>query len=217
MNDCFANRKAINLEITNKCTLQCKRCVRQLYEYDDVKVPGRDMTLTEYQKILDHFDYICFSGNVSDPTMHPSLPMFLQLAYSAKKYCRVCVAASHRPLSWFIDAFESNPDAEWTFGIDGLPNTSHIYRQRQDGKKLFDIMRVASNIVSKVNWQYIIFSYNEKDIEEAKTLAQKYKINLYLTKSSRFFDNDDLKPSEGNYYPSSGFEKSIKQYYENTA
>jgi len=208
-------KKSINLDISNKCTLACLRCVRALYEYEDAKIPGKNISLQDYYKIITWFDRIEFCGNVSDPTMHPNLAEFLNIGYELDKECVVHVAASHRPKQWFINAFNSNPDATWHFGIDGLPSSSHHYRRRQDGNELFDIMVTGRDIVKKVVWQYIIFSYNEKEIEEAKQLASQNNIEFKLTKSSRFFNNDNLKPSEGMYIPRKGFEQILKQRYEN--
>jgi len=35
-------------------------------------------------------------------------------------------------MHWYESAFESNPNAEWHFGLDGLPEESHLYRINQD-------------------------------------------------------------------------------------
>ena len=39
-------------------------------------------------------------------------------------------------------------------------------------------------------WQYIIFNYNENDIEEAKSMANNNGIDFLLTQSSRWKDKD---------------------------
>ena len=85
-------------------------------------------------------------------------------------------------------AFEANTGAYWTFGIDGLPKDSHKYRINQDGEKLFKMACMAAKIVDKVKWQYLIFNYNENDIEEARKMAKDNNLILELQKSSRFWD-----------------------------
>lgn len=217
MSSPFANKRDINLDITNKCTLACLRCTRALFDYEDKKVPGDHMSIDDFLKVIDRFDHIQFCGNVSDPTLHPDLPNFLRLVRSRKKSCSLSVAASHRPESWFKEAFEANPDAEWVFGIDGLPETSSNYRKRQDGVKLFNVMLLAKSILNKVIWQYIIFSYNENDMIKAKRIAEEHNITISFIKSSRFFKDDPLRPSEGYYLPRAGFDKAIRQRYENKA
>jgi hypothetical protein len=49
-------------------------------------------------------------------------------------------------------------------------------------------------------WQYIIFSYNENDIDEARKIAQNNGVNLNLTYSSKWFSEDDpLMPKNKDY------------------
>ena len=50
--------------------------------------------------------------------------------------------------SEYIEAFKANPDAQWTFNIDGLPHQSHQYRINQNGNKLFDIMNKAKEYLN---------------------------------------------------------------------
>ena len=64
---------------------------------------------------------------------------------------------SHKKKEWYDEAF----DEEWKFGIDGLPKDSHKYRINQDGQYLFERMLDAKNKGLNVEWQYIIFDYNE--------------------------------------------------------
>ena len=46
-------------------------------------------------------------------------------------------------------------------------------------------------------WQYIIFSYNEHNVEKAKQMAQKDGVEFLILQSSRWIREDDpLMPSE---------------------
>ena len=53
---------------------------------------------------------------------------------------------------------------------------------------------------NKPIWQYIVFSYNEKDIEIAKEIALKENIIFKLVMSNRFAENDSLKPINSDLY-----------------
>ena len=82
-----------------------------------------------------------------------------------------------------------------------MPKDSHIYRKNQDGEKLFDMMLLSKKILkNKPIWQYIVFSYNEKDIESAKEIAAKENIIFKLVMSKRFSINDSLKPINSALY-----------------
>lgn len=188
----------INLDITHRCTLQCQRCNRAIFAARGQKVPGEDMTMENFKKVIDYFEEVYFCGQISDPIFHPQFIEFLKLLKGRKTV--VHTAASHKPEKWYKEAFEANTGAYWTFGIDGLPKDSHKYRINQDGEKLFKMACMAAKIVDKVKWQYLIFSYNENDIEKARKMAKDNNLILELQKSSRFWDGDLLAPKNKEYY-----------------
>ena len=152
----------INLDITHRCTLQCRRCNRAVFAARGQKVPGEDMTIENFKKILNFFEEINFCGQISDPIFHPKFIDFLKLCKDKKVV--IHTAASHKKEDWYRKAYEANTNAYWTFGIDGLPKDSHKYRINQDGEHLFKMACMAAKIVDKVKWQYIVFNYNENDI-----------------------------------------------------
>ena len=200
----WLTRSSVNLDITNKCTLACSKCTREHLAVNwglaNHNFPGQQMTLETYQKYLNKFDEISFCGQVSDPMMHPEFNKFLHLAADQHKSVRVHTAINHRPLSFFRLCWEAHTEANWTFGIDGLPKDSHKYRTNQNGQKMFDIMVESTKYLKKVYWQYIVFRYNENDIDEAKELADKHNINLRLIGSGRFDKNDPLEPTKHKVY-----------------
>lgn len=202
----FFERGAVNLDISNKCTLQCPGCVRQSSFINlGTDIPGHYMTQREWKMYLNHFNRFDFCGQVSDPTMHPLLPQFLDDIYRAGKKASVHVAASHKPIEFFKKCFEAHPAAQWFFGIDGLPEDSHKYRINQDGVKLFNLMKIHTKYVGETVWQYIIANYNENDIDKAQDICDKLGIRLYLISSDRFNKKQsEFTPSQeaqkrGNY------------------
>ena len=192
----FFSRRGVaaNLDISNKCSLQCSLCQRQTSYLDEGKtVPGHDMPLSEFKIISDHFKEIAFCGQYSDPIHHPQFIDFLKICCEKDIETYVHVASTARSKSWFIEAFNANPKAFWIFGIDGLPNQSHVYRINQDGEKLFDIMLESRNhLEKKPCWQYIIFKYNENHIHEAKKMAKDNEIYFMLTNTVRADEENEL-------------------------
>ena len=69
---------SINLDITHRCTLECPKCLRVFYKHHNIKVPGHDMSVAEYIKIIDYFKHINFCGGISDPVFNPNLIDFLK-------------------------------------------------------------------------------------------------------------------------------------------
>lgn len=205
----FLSRKNVNLDISTKCTLACPKCWREYYKSIGSAPIGHNMTIEEFNKIVSHFDYITFCGQISDPVLHPKFNEFLKILNDLNKDTAVRTAVSHKPMDWYRKAFQINPKATWIFGIDGLPEDSHKYRIRQDGAKLFDIMLMGKNMGVNVVWSCIVMKYNENDIPKVKEIAKQNNIVLEIVKSSRWEDNDKYKPENDFNYIESEWRKHI--------
>lgn len=195
-----AGSRQINMDLTNKCTLECVTCERGYRIDKDGKVKGENISLQDLKKyftMIDHFD---FCGQVSDPSMHPQFKEILKLIIKNNKSCSVHNTASHRPEKWYREIFEecsnSNDMIEWYFGIDGLPKDSSKYRIRQDGEKLYKMMKLATDYIKPTNviWKYIVFNYNQFNIDECKQMAKDLGIVFNLVHSRRH--PPGLKPIE---------------------
>ena len=90
----------INLDITHRCTLQCKRCNRAIFASRGQKVPGEDLSMENFKKILAFFKEIYFCGQISDPIFHPQFIEFLKLCKDNHNVI-IHTAASHKPESWY--------------------------------------------------------------------------------------------------------------------
>lgn len=194
----FFNRghQRLNLDISYRCPLECYLCGRQRsFRNKGKKVPGKDISLEDFKKIVEYFPKISFCGQYSDPIHHPKFIDMLHICKEKKITLEIHVASSYKTNEWFIDAFKAYPDAEWVFGIDGLPHQSHIYRKNQNGEKLFEIMKESRKYLNKKpKWQYIIFSYNENNLDEAISMANDINVEFLIVNSSRFGENDQMKP-----------------------
>tara|TARA_B100002049_G_C15909214_1_gene303274 strand:+ start:59 stop:640 length:582 start_codon:yes stop_codon:yes gene_type:complete len=181
------NRR-LNIEGTPRCTLECSMCKRTTYfklHYTKV-VPGNDLTPDELKRILKYWKgQITFSGQLSDPIFNKHFIELLKICKERNTVTRVNTAATGRKEGWYENAFLANPKAIWTFGIDGPPHLSHKYRVNQNGEFLFKMMLMARLMGIKTYWQYIIFKYNEKYIDECKKLAIKYGIKMDFIKTRR--------------------------------
>lgn len=185
------------------CTLACPACRRQWHKTRGLppNENGKNMCLFEIQA-LNNF-YTCFqiNGQISDPVMNPDLDVILRCIRN-RTSCNIHTAATPKWLGedHYRKLFAANTNIKWIFGIDGLPKDSHQYRVGQDGEKLFNMMLIAKEMGLDTCWQYIVFKYNENDVEEARELAHKHGLSLELTISSRWSDeNDPLRPTLPEY------------------
>lgn len=185
----------LNLDLSHRCPLECPNCQRQTAFTNKGLIPyGRDLTLNEINMITDHFKSVGFCGQLSDPVHHPRFSEILEIFNKKNVGATIHNASTAKPISWFIKSFKAKPNARWVFACDGLPKDSHKYRKNQDGEKMFEIMKIAKQHLNTTPvWQFIIFNYNEDNIEEAKKMALENGLEFILVQSSRWRD-DDGKP-----------------------
>ena len=187
--------KGCNLDITNVCTLECPKCMRTQWK-DKKQIPGSHMSVEQFTKIANYFRYIHFCGQISDPIFNPHFIEFLSICRVKNKKCAVHTAASQKPISWYEKAFNANKDTRWIFGLDGLPEESCLYRVNQDGEKLFEVMKMGAKKGLQIDWQYIVFSYNEDHIEEAYNMAKDNGMQFIVNYSGRWNNEEDpYKPT----------------------
>ena len=187
------NTRRVNIDAGTRCTLQCPGCVRTRFVRDNKRIPGKDLTIEQFKKIVDYFDEIGFCGTWSDPVFNKNFIQFLKICKYKNKPVEISNAASHKPIEWYEEAFAANKNAYWVFGIDGLPEESHKYRKNQDGVKLFNIMLNAKYSGLRVLWQYILFNYNIHNVEEAKKLANFHKLEIMFIESYRPYIDPELE------------------------
>lgn len=180
-------KKRLNIENTARCTLLCPLCKRSTFLHlNNKSFPGKDLTPAQFKKIIKYFKAITFGGQLSDPVFGKHFLELLDICYKEKlPRTRVLTAATGKSEAWYKQAFETNPDAIWTFGIDGPPHLSSTYRINQDGEFLFKMMCLAREMKIKTIWQYIIFPYNKKYVEECKARAEQLGIEMLFIESER--------------------------------
>ena len=199
----IGDETGVNLDITHRCPLECLRCSRQHdFKRNNIPVWGQDISLETIEKITDAYKRISFCGQLSDPVHHPKFIEILEICYRKSVSVSVHNASSAKSESWYIKAFKTHPQANWWFGIDGLPWESHTYRKNQDGVKLFNILLKSKEYLIKTpTWQYIIFKYNEDHMKQAKRMAADNNVNIIFVYSAKWLnEDDDLRPSEDNHF-----------------
>ena len=188
-NNGFKNRGG-DLDITNRCTLQCPTCMRKKYNYKTNDIPGGDLSLDQWEDLTDYFSALTLNGTFGDPIFNPNFIKMLRIAYMKDVDVSISNAASQKPKQFYVDAFLAHPKAHWRFGIDGLPYQSFAHRINQDGEHLFEMMKIASQMGLDVSWQYIVFSYNEDKVSEAIEMSKQIGVTLELNYSGR--DNGEF-------------------------
>jgi len=89
-------QRGINIDTSFRCTLECPSCMRADYKRKNMKIPGRDMPLSDFYKIADFFKSVQFCGQISDPIFNPNIIEMLRYCYVNNVPVLVNTAASQR-------------------------------------------------------------------------------------------------------------------------
>ena len=202
-----------NMDLSHRCILRCPQCLRQKVEGLPRIKRSFDIGKPEFRKILNYYDnQITFCGQISDPIYHPDFLAFLEMMDGLGKGLRIATngtndKSGNMDEKWWEKAYSYGLGENcWYFGVDGLDKKSELYRIGSNFEQVWETMKVGVQYGHPIVWQYIIFGYNEHEIEQAKEIAHKEGITLLLIKTNRGFD-----PRSRN------LRKNVQKAYENFA
>ena len=200
-----------NMDLSHRCILRCPQCLRQKVEGLPRIKRSFDIGKPEFRKILNYYDnQITFCGQISDPIYHPDFLAFLEMMDGLGKGLRVATNGTNDKSGnmddkWWEKAYSYGLGENcWYFGVDGLDKKSELYRIGSNFEQVWETMKMGVQAGHPIVWQYIIFGYNEHEIEQAKEIAHKEGITLLLVKTNRGFD-----PRSRN------LRKNVQKAYEN--
>lgn len=200
----------LNVDISYRCILGCSACMRNILEdpkkknsdslqyFKNKLNQSDDISVLDLQKLADFFPKISFCGGLSDPVFHSQFIDLLKTTNDLPNQFRVHTAAQQKNLDWYKSAFLANKKVEWIFGIDGLVDTSPMYRKRQDTGLMLQAMKLCSSMGLKTEWQFIVFDHNSHQINKAKEICEENYINLRLHYSRRNLSGKFVLPRNVN-------------------
>lgn len=191
--------KTVHLEMTEACNASCPMCARNL-NGGEVNPYLHDAELTindiknifpiEFVKQLNRI-YMC--GNYGDPAVaKDTLEAFAYFReHNPKLNLSMHTNGSMKRPEWWAElAAVIGQKGYVIFGLDGLEDTNHLYRQ---GTVWSKIMANAESFIKaggRARWDYIVFAHNEHQVEEARVLAENMGFEKFnIKKSNRFFSN----------------------------
>ena len=184
-----------NMDLSHRCILRCPQCLRQKVEGLPRIKRSFDIGKPEFRKILNYYEnQITFCGQISDPIYHPDFLAFLEMMNGLGKGLRVATngtndKSGNMDNKWWDKAYSyGHGENCWVFGVDGLDEKSELYRIGSNFKQVWETMKMGVQAGHPIVWQFIIFGYNEHEIEQAKEIAHKEGITLLLIKTNRGFD-----------------------------
>jgi len=196
-----------NIDLTYRCPLACPLCMRASLHNKNPQIrasnkaamkakiaDSSDISLNDFRKLCDFFqNSIALCGQISDPVYHKQFYEILKICSNEYPYTRfnIHTAAHQKNIDWYKKAFElSGKNVHWIFGLDGLPDVSHLYRKNQNSQLIYDAMMLGREMGVNIGWQMIIFDFNEHQIEQVKLICQKRGIKPRFIASNRKSKND---------------------------
>ena len=184
-----------NMDLSHRCILRCPQCLRQKVEGLPRIKRSFDIGKPEFRKILNYYEnQITFCGQISDPIYHPDFLAFLEMMDGLGKGLRIATNGTNDKSGnmddkWWEKAYSYGLGENcWYFGVDGLDKKSELYRIGSNFEQVWETMKMGVAAGHPIVWQFIIFGYNEHEIEQAKEIAHKEGITLLLIKTNRGFD-----------------------------
>ena len=182
--------RRIELELSSYCNAKCIACTRlQINNYTGLLYKN---PYTVLNKNLD-FEFLqekVFSrpwfkdiqqfgsvGNNGDPMMNPEIATIFEQARKVNPTVGLFVHTNGsigRKDTWkrLAKLFTTRRD-KFSFSIDGLEDTNHLYRAGVSWKKVMSNVKIFIGAGGRASWKFIPFKHNKHQIPEAFELSKK--------------------------------------------
>ena len=190
--------RTLELEITTKCNARCPQCVRNYYGAETWgNLPIMDMSLDDFKasmpdEIWRTLETVRFCGTYGDPLMHKDFTKFVRHIKDQNPNIAITINTNGgiRSVRWWRNlATLLGPLDDVFFGIDGLEDTSPLYRIDVDYHKVIRNLRAFNEAGGTSVWSYLVFRHNEHQVEEARSFSKEVGCSRFIVKStSRFVD-----------------------------
>ena len=98
-----------------------------------------------------------------------------------KKAVRIATVGSGKSDAWWDEAYSYGVgENAWYFGVDGIDKKSELYRIGSNFDDVWERMKQGRDLGHVIVWQYIIFGYNEHEVDRAIEIAKEEDFSLFL-------------------------------------
>jgi len=170
----------IDIELTSYCNISCPGCLRQQSEIVKPILNREYLKLDDIKKWLkpDFFPsikIINFCGSVDEPTSHPNFLDIIDYFKTWNCHINIATNGSIRTPNWWKKLAEILKDHSHNihFGIDGLDGLSEKYRVGSKYEKVKENWRSFIAAGGNAIWQFIVFEWNEHQLDDAQKFSEK--------------------------------------------
>tara|TARA_B110000879_G_C11070914_1_gene470655 strand:+ start:574 stop:1218 length:645 start_codon:yes stop_codon:yes gene_type:complete len=189
---------SLEIELTTKCTIGCPACPRNdpfdLKENWDVGHLNTDIIKRFADDDINR-NYL-FVGCYGDPIYHPDFIEIIKYFVDNGKRISVHTNGSFKTEKWWkeLAAINWSQKSAWgyeqkfTFSVDGLEDTNHLYRINSKWKSVIAGMKIMGALPKDrrpcIEWKFLVFPYNEHQVEEARALAMELGFDSFVPVTS---------------------------------
>lgn len=188
-----------NIDTSHRCIFRCPQCIRQKTTSQEQIRRSFDLKEHNFKKIIDYYEYgVTFCGQISDPIYHPKFLNLLKMCDESKTKVRIATVGSGKKDVWWDEAYSYNVGTSaWYFGVDGIDKKSELYRVGSNFDDVWKRMKQGRDLGHVIVWQYIIFGYNEHEIDRAIEIAKEEDFAIVFINTNRGFraDHQLLRPN----------------------
>ena len=181
------NIKQIEVDIIDACSLRCPVCSRNSMETKNNLIGRKKYLPLEHNiEIFDRFKNVTsvsFIGTRSESTLYPHLLEFIDYLKSRNISITISTNGNSRNMEWWAAVGKrlDNRD-EIRFAIDG--STQDVYEHYRVGGCLEKVLDNHKSLKHNTNCittlQYIVFKYNQHDIDNIREMKKIHKFDKLL-------------------------------------
>jgi len=191
--------EVVHLEMTEACNASCPMCARNLNGGEpNPYLNNRELTIADIEKMfpVDFVKqlkrlYLC--GNYGDPAVaSDTLEVFAYFReHNPDIFLSMHTNGSMKKPEWWAELAQVIGRKGYVvFGLDGLEDTNHFYRQGTVWKNIKRNVEAFIGAGGRARWDFIVFAHNEHQVEEAEALSKQMGFEQFqFKKSARFFSN----------------------------
>lgn len=197
--------KKLQLELSSMCNALCLGCQRtNSMNYNEVKscIPKKQIVeIKTVRKLLEsnlmrNLEVLEFCGSIDEPLIHPHFFDILDVAYDINPNYSITIhtnASLRSVTDWkkLATSLQRFKQHDVHFSIDGLEDTHKIYRQWTDYNKILKNAKAFIDAGGFAIWQYLIFPWNNHQVEQAKDISQQLGFKKFHKRHDRSHVSQD--------------------------
>ena len=201
----YSELRQIHVELTNACNAACPMCTRFHLNSPLVRpdLTIDQITIEKFKKyfppeVIKKLEIILFCGVHGDPGMAKDLYEICEYIATTNPETSVRINTNggmRKPEFWkkMGELFAKQRQDHWkwmiTFSIDGLEDTNHLYRRNVEWSKVTSNAQAFIDAGGIAEWDYLIFKYNEHQIDQAIALSKSMGFLNFHPKKALGVDN----------------------------